>query len=278
MDLDEIEKALTGQDVTGTDALVALGLVVVGVVFYVVVGRLLRRAVGRLPEGVAPGEAFDIGIRLAQLLVLGVFVAWALTVLGANVGWLTLIIVALLVIGAIAAKPFIDGLASSVVVATRSAFSVGDEISVDDVVGRVERIANRSTVIRTRDGRRVHIPNSELVDKTVTVFTAFDERRSAVDLTVALDTDLAAADETIRQALDGVESIRRVGSIRARAFDEGVVLSIRFWHGPRLVEGNDAIDGAVRALKVAFERAGIGLAPGSSILITHDGAAGERHD
>ena len=31
MNLDEIEKALTGQDVTGTDALVALGLVLVGV-------------------------------------------------------------------------------------------------------------------------------------------------------------------------------------------------------------------------------------------------------
>ena len=272
MDLDEIEKALTGQDVTGTDALVALGLVVVGVLSYVVVGRLLRRAVDRLPDNVAPGEAYDIGIRLASFLVLGIFLAWALTVLGANAGWLTLLILALLVIAGIAAKPFVDGLASSVVVATRSAFSVGDEIAVDEIVGRVERIANRSTVIRTRDGLRVHIPNSELVDKTITVFTAFDERRSAVDLTLALETDLSVADEIVRQALDGVESIRRVGSIQARGFDEGVVLSIRFWHAPRLVEGNDAIDGAVRSLKVAFAGAGIRLAPASSIVITSDGA------
>ena len=274
MDLDEIEKALTGQDVTGTDALVALGLVLIGVLAYVVVGRMLRRAVDRLPENTAPGEAFDIGIRFAQLMSAGVFVAWALSVLGANLGWLTLLILALLVFGGFAAKPFIDGLASSVVVATRSAFSVGDEVAVDEVVGRVERLANRSTVIRTRDGLRIHIPNSELVDKTVTVFTAFDERRSAVDLTVALDTDLSVADEIVRQALDGVESIRRVGSIRARAFDEGVVLSIRFWHGPRLVEGNDAIDGAVRSIKTAFEGAGIRLAPASSIVITGDGAEG----
>ena len=274
MDFDEIEKALTGQDVTGTDALVALGLVVVGVLSYVVVGRLLRRAVDRLPDNVVPGEAFDIGIRLARFLVLGIFLAWALTVLGANAGWLTLVIVTLLLIAGIAAKPFVDGLASSVVVATRSAFSVGDEIAVDEIVGRVERIANRSTVIRTRDGRRVHVPNSELVDKTITVFTASDERRSAVDLTVALDTDLSAADEVVRQALDGVESIRRVGSIRARGFNEGVVLSIRFWHAPRMVEGNDAVDGAVRSLKVAFEEAGIRLAPASSIVITSDGAEG----
>ena len=112
-------------------ALVALGLVVVGILSYVVVGRLLRRAVDRLPDNVAPGEAYDIGIRLARFLVLGIFLAWALTVLGASAGWLTLLIVALLVIAGIAAKPFVDGLASSVVVATRSAFSVGDEIAVD---------------------------------------------------------------------------------------------------------------------------------------------------
>ena len=81
-------------------------------------------------------------------------------------------------------------LASGVLVATRSTFAVGDEIEVDGVMGQVERIANRSTVLRNRDGLRVHIPNSELVDKTVTIYTAYDERRAAIELTVALHTDL----------------------------------------------------------------------------------------
>jgi hypothetical protein len=111
VDLDEIERALTGQDITGTDALVALGLLSVGLLHYVIVGRLLRRAASRVRGDVVPGEAVEIGVRLAQLLVLGVFVAWALTVLGANVGWLTLLVVALLLVAAMAAKPFIDGLA-----------------------------------------------------------------------------------------------------------------------------------------------------------------------
>lgn len=267
MDLDEIERALTGQDITGTEALVALGLLSVGLLLYAVVGRLMRRAASRLPDGVVPGEAVEIGVRLAQLLVLGVFVAWALTVLGANVGWLTLLIVALLLIAAMAAKPFIDGLASSVVIANRSAFSVGDEIEVDGLVGRFERLAKRSTVIRTRDGVRVHVPNTELMDKTVKVYTAYDERRSAVEVTVSLDTDLDVADEVIRTALSDVAPIRRVGSIRAQGLGDGVRLSIRFWHGPAIVEGNDAVDGAVRALKVGFERAGIQLVPTSTIHI-----------
>jgi small-conductance mechanosensitive channel len=267
VDLDQIEEALTGQNITGTDALVALGLVLVGAVLYVVLGRVLRRVVARWPPGVVPGELSDLAIRVAQFLTMGVFVAWALTVLGANVGWLTFLIFVVLVVGAFVAKPFIDSLVSSVLVATRSAFSVGDEIEVDGVVGEVVRIANRSTVMRTRDGRRVHIPNSELIDKTVTVYTAYEERRSSVELTVALDTDIEFVERVVREALDAVDSVRRVGSIRARAFTEGVELSIRFWHSPRLADGNEAIDAAVRAIKGAFRQAGIEFAPSASIRI-----------
>lgn len=267
MDLDEIEEALTGQDITGTDAAVALALLLVGVALYLVIGRLLRRAAARVPRRVVPGLAIDVAIRLAQFLVLGVFVAWALTVLGADVGWLTLLIVAVLVIAAVLAKPLVDGFSSSINVATRSAFSVGDEIEVDGVIGEVEEIASRSTVLRTPDGRSVDIPHSELVDKTVVVFTAHDERSTSIELTVELDTDLPVADEIIRGALGSVESITRIGSIRARSFDEGVALSVGFWHGPRLAEASQARDEAVRALKVALDGAGIALAPTSTIRI-----------
>ena len=265
MDLDELEEALTGQDITGADAAVALALLLVGVVLYLLIGRLLRRAAGRWPKGVVPGEALDIGIRLAQFLVLGVFVAWGLSVLGANVGWLTLLIVAVLVMAAVLAKPFIDGLSSSVTVATRAAFSVGDEVEIDGVIGVVDEVATRSTVLRTPDGRTIDIPHTELVDKTVTVFTGQKERRSAIELVVDLDTDLGDADREITSALELVDSISRVGPIRARSFDEGITLSIRFWHGPRLSEGSAALDGAIRAIKVALNQAGIELAPAASI-------------
>lgn len=286
MDLDELQEALTGQDITGTDAAVALGLMLVGAAAYWLVGRLLRRAASHVKTGVVPGEAVEVGVRLAQVLVLGVFVAWSLAVLGANVQWMSFLVVAALAIAAIAAKPFIDGLTSSVMIANRSAFSLGDEIEVDGVVGRFEQLARRSTVIRTRDGLRVHVPNSELVDKAVTVYTAYDERRSSLDVSVSLDTDLDAADDVIRAALGHVASIRRLGSIRARGLDDGVHLSIRFWHGPTIVEGNDAVDDAVRALKVAFERAGIELVrrslvrPTSVQLLTLDqpGASASEAD
>jgi small-conductance mechanosensitive channel len=267
MDLDKIEEALTGETISGTEVIVALSLVVIGGLMFVLVGKLLRRASDRWAQSVLPGEAFDVGIRLAQFFVLGAFVAWALTVLGSNVRWLTLLTITFIVVSAILAKPFVDGLTSSVLVATRTAFSIGDEIEVEGVIGEVAKIGNRSTIIRTRDGRRVHIPHSELADKTITVFTAYEERRSTLAVTLDLGTDLQHADEVIREALDEVDAITRLGSIRAQSFDDGVVLTIRFWHGPRLPDATIAVDGAVRAIHVAFAEAGIEFAPSSSIRI-----------
>ena len=267
MDLDKIEEALTGETISGTEAIVALVLVVVGGVMFVVVGKLLRRASDRWAQSAIPGEAFDVGIRLAQFFVGGVFVAWAMTVLGNNVRWLTLLMITFIVVLAILAKPFVDGLTSSVLVATRTAFSVGDEIEVEGVVGEVAKIGNRSTIIRTRDGRRVHIPHAELADKTVTVFTAYEERRSTVTVSLDLGTDLEHADQVIRDALAEVDAVTRLGSIRAESFDEGVVLTIRIWHGPRLPDATIAVDGVVRSLHVAFSENGIEFAPGSSIRI-----------
>ena len=59
------------------------------------------------------------------------FVAWALTVLGARIGWITIMVITVLVVAALVANPFLEALAYSFVVAGRSAFSVGDEIGFD---------------------------------------------------------------------------------------------------------------------------------------------------
>lgn len=268
MDIDEIERVLVGDDVTGTEAWVALGLLIVGLVLYFVVGSALRRTRSRWKQDVIPGETLDVGIKLVQILILVIFVGWSLGALGASVRWLTIIVIAVLVIGVLVAKPVIESLATSVIVATRTAFTVGDQIEVDRVVGEIERVANRSTVLRTRDGKRVHIPNSELIDKTVTVYTAYEERRSSIDVNVALDTDLDVVDTVVYDTLAAVGSVNRVGSIRVRSFSEGVILSIQIWHGPRLPDGRDAVDAALRHLKVAFEQAGIRFAPATSIQLS----------
>lgn len=56
------------------------------------------------------------------------------------------------------------------------------QIVFKDFEGTVENIETRATTIRTYDGRRIVIPNAELFTNSVTVTTAFDNRRLEYDV------------------------------------------------------------------------------------------------
>jgi len=267
MDFSDLDDVLTGQEITGGDVIAAIVLIAIGFGAYFLVGKLVRSAIGRVDS--IPGEIADVAGRLVGGLVVWVFVAWALNILGVTTGWLTVLVLTILLIAVIFAKPFFDGMVSSVVVAS-SAVSVGDEIAVDGLSGEVLDVAKRSTVLRTRDGRLVYIPNTEIVEKTVTVFTALDERRSTIELTVGFDTDLGAVDHVVEEALAAIAPIVRIGSVRARSFGEGVDIAVQIWHGPKLGDQGEAVDAAVRALQVALIQAGIEFAPTMSIQLDRD--------
>ena len=270
MDWDNIDELLTGDELTAEAILVALGLFAIGVLLAIVIGWWRSRYLGRPAHQTQ--QVVSVIARVTQILVIAVFVGWALTVLGGSIGWLTVVLLVALVVAVMAGRPALEGLGASAALTSRAAFSVGDEIMVDDVVGEVLEITNYSTVLRLRDARRVHVSNVEMLTKTVTVFTVERERRSSVELSVALDTDIEKADHVIHRAMDDVESISRVGQTRARGFDEGVELSVQFWHPSDIESGDEAIDGAVRAIKIALQRNAIDFAP-SSIVRIHDDAS-----
>jgi small conductance mechanosensitive channel len=57
-------------------------------------------------------------------------------------------------------------------------FSIGDQINVSGLEGTVDTIQTRATIIHTKDGHRVVIPNATLFTNPVTVFTAEQAERS----------------------------------------------------------------------------------------------------
>jgi small conductance mechanosensitive channel len=276
IDWGSLDEALTGDEIRGEELLAAGILLAIGIGVSFLIGRWRKRLLRRLDQ--QSGQLLGLIIRLVQVLVLAVFIGWALTTLGSDIGWLTVMVVVGLLIAVLAARPVLEGIGASAALVTRPAFTVGDEISVDDTTGEVLEITNRSTVIKLRDGRRVHIPNVEMLSKTVTVYTVDGERRSAVDLTIGLGNDIDHVEQVIRAALAGLDTITRVGSIRARGLTVGVELSVRFWHPPGIQEGNDALDDAIRSIKSALEREGIDLAASTEVAIVDTAARARSAD
>ena len=58
-----------------------------------------------------------------------------------------------------------------------------------------------------------------MIDKTVTVYTAYDERRSSIDVTVALDTDLDVVETIVHDTLTKIDLVNRATVSESPAAD-----------------------------------------------------------
>jgi small-conductance mechanosensitive channel len=86
-------------------------------------------------------------------------------------------------------------------------FQINDQIVFKGFEGTGENIETRATTIRTYDGRRIVIPNSELFTNSVTVNTAFENRRLQYDVGIGYGDDIDRAKELMLEALHSVPEI-----------------------------------------------------------------------
>ena len=80
---------------------------------------------------------------------------------------------------------------------------IGDFLELGDVRGTVESINTRSTCIRRVDGVRLLVPNSNLLENTVTNWTLIDRLvRTSIRVGVAYGSDVALVTTLLKQAAE----------------------------------------------------------------------------
>ena len=258
--LDKLDGLINTENVSWSDVLIAVGIFIAALVIAEILGRIIRRRLAR--PGTRPEQLVSFVSRTVRWLVIFVGAAWSLSLVGVSVAWLTLVIAVVVIVAVLFARPLVESLAAGFVLMTRHGFGVGDQVHVDDLDGEILEITSYSTVLRLRDGRRVHMPNTDFVSKTIIVYTTEHQRRSTVELEIDEQSDVEVAERCILDALVDVDTIAKEPSpsVRARGFADGVQLSVRFWHQSDLSSGATAQDHAVRTLKRALENARIGMA------------------
>lgn len=158
-------------------------------------------------------------------------------------------------------------------------FRAGDQIVSGDYEGTVERVEARATLIKTYDGQRVLIPNSNLYTRSITVRTHFPVRRSQCDVTIGYGDDIEKACQAVLRALEGVDGISRDPPPDARAWefaDSGVVMRVRWWTESRRNHVVAAQGRAVAAIWAALREAGVDIAYPTRTLLFHDQT--DEHD
>lgn len=158
--------------------------------------RILLNRVGFGDE--ATTEAFGSLLNYATLLV-GLFLA--LKMVGIDIGTL-FTAGALFAVGlGFAMQNIAQNFVAGVILLAERSIRPGDVLSVDGAVVKVKRLGIRATIVRTRDGEDLIVPNSILVQTTVKNYTLFDAHyrvRTVVGVTYGSEM------RSVRETLEGV--------------------------------------------------------------------------
>jgi MscS family membrane protein len=100
---------------------------------------------------------------------------------------------------ALAAKESIENLIASFIIFFDKPFFTGDNVKVNNVIGKVEHIGLRSTRIRTLEKTLVTVPNKLMVDGVVDNMSMRNKWRAEIKLTLSEKTTSAALQKLVEQ-------------------------------------------------------------------------------
>jgi MscS family membrane protein len=104
---------------------------------------------------------------------------------------------------ALAARATLENLFASFTLFTEQPFIVGDDIELDKMVGKVEKVGFRSTRIRHVDGSLIIVPNQMLVSQTLNNLSERKDRRHKFFIRLKLETPI----EKIKKVIQDIQQL-----------------------------------------------------------------------
>jgi small conductance mechanosensitive channel len=219
-------------------------------------GRLLRKVLKSVWRDKDAVTVLVSKTTSAAILLIGILIALSILDLDKPV---TSLLAGVGVIGIALGFAFQDiasNFMSGILISMQQPCEVGDLIKTGNYTGKVERIALRSTTIRTFQGPLVIIPNKDILQSPLTNFTRSGQRRVEIKVGVAYDNDL---EKVKRAAIDAVSSMDgrdedRDVEVHFEEFDD-TSINFSLWLWVKYVEERDYVaarSDAIMRIKKAF--------------------------
>jgi small-conductance mechanosensitive channel len=195
---------LAGTDVNAISVVTFLIIILVSVW----ISRLLRRITERWlrTRGVLEDGTIATAKKLIHYAVILIGLGVAIQTIGINLGALFAAGAVVAVALGFAMQNILQNFVSGVILLAERSITESDVLEVDGRIVRVMKMGTRATVARTRDEEEIIIPNSSLVQSSVTNYTLGDSLyrvRSRVG--VAYGSDMDQVIEVLRLAGESVE-------------------------------------------------------------------------
>lgn len=210
---------------------------IAGALVVLIVGMLLSKAarttaIDSLAKATGDQRAGNAWGTIVQYAVMLLVIVASLAVAGVNLGALMVAVGAIGFALAFAMQDTIANFISGLIILSTHPFADGDAVRIAGEEGKVEAIGMRSTQLRTFDGLRVEVPNRNVLNQAMTVFSYHDTRRWDVLVGISYDDDIPGAVDTVLEATRGIEGV--LDDPEPEVFVEelggsSVNLKVRFW-------------------------------------------------
>jgi small conductance mechanosensitive channel len=254
---------------------IVLALIVFAIFFFA--ARTIKKVVKRLTRNYR--HARNLGMVLGRLaqgttIMVGLFVALSIVIPTFQAGDLIQLLGISSVAIGFAFRDILQNFLAGILILLTEPFKIDDQIVFKNFEGTVENIQTRATTIRTYDGRRIVIPNSELFTNSVTVNTAFDNRRLQYDVGIGYGDDIDRAKQLIMEAMHSVNEVLKDPAPDVLVMDlaeSSVNIRARWWiNPPRRADDLNSRDRVLSAIKKKLTENGIDLPYPTRQILFHD--------
>ncbi|MFW9262823.1 mechanosensitive ion channel protein MscS [Nostoc sp. KVJ20] len=254
---------------------IVLGLIVF--IFFLFIASRIKALVKRLTRN--RRSARNLGLVLGRLaqgvtVLIGLFIALSIVIPTFRAGDLVQLLGISGVAIGFAFRDILQNFLAGILILLTEPFQIDDQIVFKGFEGTVENIETRATTIRTYDGRRIVIPNSELFINSVTVNTAFDNRRLEYDVGIGYNDDTDLAKQLMLDAMYSVDEVLRepAPDVLVMELAESTVnIRVRWWiNPPRRIDSLQSRDKVLSAIKKKLVANGIDLPFPTQQILFHD--------
>jgi len=170
-------------------------------------------------------------------------------------------------------KDILQNWLAGLLILLRQPFEIGDQIVVNGFEGTVKRIETRATIIKTYNGERVVIPNSDIYTNSVRVKTAHEMRRSQYDIGIGYGDSIEEATEVIRKAVEGIEGVDSDKGVDILPWDlaaSWVTVRVRWWTKSQRADVVKIQAQVIHKMKLALDEAKIDMPYDTKVHLFHD--------
>lgn len=170
------------------------------ILIYYIIYRLVKKGIHKVGDQKLSNDRKEILHRLARYIFYFAVVVYVLGLFGIKLSaiWGAAGIAGVAI--GFAAQTSVSNLISGIFIVSEKSIKLGDTIIINGVTGVVDTISLLSVRVHTYDNQMVRIPNSSIINSLLTNNSYNSYRRYLLNVSVAYESDLALAVETLKKA------------------------------------------------------------------------------